>query len=253
MKVAVITPYHNEPLEWLEAAHQSVLAQTYPATHFMIADGNARPEIDGWENVQHIKLPIGHNDYGNFPRAVGSMSAINQGFDGVMYLDGDNWYYPNHVETLVTLQRESGAHLCSSNRMFHRLDGSPMGICPFSDGFQFFDVNCMFFSHDARGLVQEWYKMGPILAFLSDRYFAWLGRTRNIPRAFADVPTVAYRTSCFGDYGMFGEKAPDDPRIKDGKGFQTAMKWWREQGGPDVRMKAVRPSVRIPPPGEVPA
>jgi hypothetical protein len=35
---AVITPYHREPLEWLERCHQSCLNQAHAVRHVMVAD-----------------------------------------------------------------------------------------------------------------------------------------------------------------------------------------------------------------------
>jgi glycosyltransferase involved in cell wall biosynthesis len=100
MKVAVVTPYYREPIEKLRRCHDSVMAQTRACTHFMVADGFARDEIDDWD-VQHIRLPLGHADFGNTPRCLGALSALNQGFDGFAYLDADNWYHPEHAESLV--------------------------------------------------------------------------------------------------------------------------------------------------------
>jgi glycosyltransferase involved in cell wall biosynthesis len=33
-RIAVVTPYYKEPLEWLRQCHDSVLAQEVPADHF---------------------------------------------------------------------------------------------------------------------------------------------------------------------------------------------------------------------------
>ena len=97
LRVAVITPYYRESLEMLQFCHDSVRTQTYPCTHFLVADGHARPEISGWA-VQHLILPQAHGDDGNTPRCLGSLSAMKQGFDVITYLDADNWYYPNHID-----------------------------------------------------------------------------------------------------------------------------------------------------------
>ena len=45
LRVAVITPYYREPLTMLRQCHDSVRTQTYPCTHFLIADGHPQEEI----------------------------------------------------------------------------------------------------------------------------------------------------------------------------------------------------------------
>jgi len=42
LTVAVVAPYHSEDLAMLRRCHQSVLAQTYPCRHIMVADGLPR-------------------------------------------------------------------------------------------------------------------------------------------------------------------------------------------------------------------
>ena len=108
MKVAVITPYFNTPLEWLHKCHKSVKAQTYPCTHFIVADGKPYDAIDSWD-AQHIKLPVNISDYGDTPRGVGSVAAIGQRFDAIAYLDADNWYDPEHIDTLMELHKKTGS------------------------------------------------------------------------------------------------------------------------------------------------
>src|SRR5436189_944226 len=107
-RIVVITPYYKEPLAMLRECHESVLRQNPRPHHMMIADGFPRPEIDEWD-VGHVRLPIAHGDNGNTPRSVGSVLARVQRFDFVAYLDADNWYHPQHVETLVHAHQTTGA------------------------------------------------------------------------------------------------------------------------------------------------
>ncbi|MDP9413866.1 MAG: hypothetical protein M3Q08_07205 [Pseudomonadota bacterium] len=73
MKVAVVTPYYREPLETLERCHESVRRQPHSCTHFMVADGHPRAEVNSWPDVQHFALPVSHGDYGNTPRSIGGV------------------------------------------------------------------------------------------------------------------------------------------------------------------------------------
>src|SRR5271166_697694 len=102
LKVAVVTPYHREPTEWLAQCIAGVAAQTYPCTHILVADGFPRPDLVP-PAAQHIQLPRAHADNGNTPRAIGSISAIGEGFDAIAYLDADNWHEPGFIEAMVKL------------------------------------------------------------------------------------------------------------------------------------------------------
>jgi glycosyltransferase involved in cell wall biosynthesis len=98
MKIAVITPYYKESIEFLRQCHKSVINQDISTdhclTHFFIADGFPNEEVMKW-NIKHITLPQAHSDNGNTPRGIGSILADVEGYDFIAYLDADNWFYPN--------------------------------------------------------------------------------------------------------------------------------------------------------------
>ena len=58
LRAAVITPYHAEPLEVLRNCYESVLSQSVPCTHFMVADG--RPRVI-WQSTVARRIPCAHN------------------------------------------------------------------------------------------------------------------------------------------------------------------------------------------------
>jgi GT2 family glycosyltransferase len=105
--VTVITPTIGSPKLW--DAIESVKAQTYACKHLIVLDG---PDVksdrlpwphDGYEHCQIVKTPentgktggnfYGHRIYAAYPHLLNS--------DYILFLDEDNWYEPNHVETLV--------------------------------------------------------------------------------------------------------------------------------------------------------
>ena len=168
LRVAVVTPYCGEPLETLLHCHESVRGQSYPCTHFLVADGHPRAEVSGWA-AEHVILPKAHKDVGNTPRAVGSLSAMNQGYDAVAYLDADNWYYPGHVEAMVNLCQRTGAAVCTAGRSIHRLDGSLMYVDAHeSDGQKHVDTSCLFLTRAAFRVLPVWAMMPPQLAPAGD-------------------------------------------------------------------------------------
>ena len=104
MKAAVITPYYKEDISVLRRCHLSVLDQEVNCRHFMVADGFPNDSVSSWD-CEHIILPSSHADNGNSPRAIGSISAMNQGYQLLLMLDADNWFCANHVSEALRVPR----------------------------------------------------------------------------------------------------------------------------------------------------
>ena len=157
-RVAVITPYYKEPLALLEQCHQSVLAQTEPCLHVLVADGHPRKGINRWD-ADHVRLPRSHGDIGSTPRLIGCYHAIGLGVEAVAFLDADNWYGPDHIAAAITAMDQTDAAFVSTGRTLCRLDGSVMGLCPLSHPDRFIDTNAMLFGRAAFPLLQQWVLM----------------------------------------------------------------------------------------------
>lgn len=208
MKIAVVTPYYKEPEAELRQCHESVLAQTVDCTHFMVADGFPQAALDGWD-VRHVKLPVAHGDAGDCARGVGAMAAIGEGFDAIAFLDADNWYEPQHLETMLSLYEETLADVCIARRKLHRVDGSLLYEDNSSDGEKFVDTNCYFITRPAFGVLSLWVTMPHDLWGVGDRVFFAALKRRGYSRALASEPTVAYRTRWSIHYTKVGETPPD--------------------------------------------
>lgn len=206
-KVAVITPYYKTRIEWLRECHKSVKAQTYPCTHFIVADGHPYDEIDSWD-AQHIKLPVNISDYGDTPRGVGSVMAMSQEFDAIAYLDADNWFYAEHIKTLVDLHKKTKAAVITSARNLHRLDGSLLGKCFEVDGENFVDTSCLLLTREAFIIIPVWWSMLPQYHCIDDRVIWAHIKARKLSRKHIDKSTVAYRTAFANHYRHFGEIPP---------------------------------------------
>lgn len=234
LKVAVITPYWRTPIGWLRQCHESVRQQTYPCTHILVADGTPEAEIDSWD-AQHVRLPNCHADNGDTPRAIGSLEAIGQGFDAIAYLDSDNWFQPDHIESLVHLHRETDAAVCFSGRLLCRLDGSVMGYCNDTDGETFVDTSAMLFTRKAFFLAPQWGLIHPRLHPICDRVMMMWIRQHRVRRAFSRKKTLCFRTGYVGDYRSFGEEPPPGAD-KSADKLLAALKFLRDFGGPDLRL-----------------
>lgn len=116
--VTVITPTIASPK--LIDAVQSVAAQTYEhVTHLIVLDGGRYRDkfyditIDNpllFDNKLKVKISMtpentgadgfyGHRIYAGYPHLINS--------DYIFFLDEDNWYKPNHVETLVEVLKDN--------------------------------------------------------------------------------------------------------------------------------------------------
>lgn len=192
--IAVITPYHQEPLEVLEQCHRSVMAQEPAADHFMVADGLPNPQVARW-NVKHVVLPVAHGYGGSVPRGIGAMLAEAEGYEFVTFLDADNWYHPGHLASLVDLHRRTGAPVCSCFRTYHQPDGTPIDTTEEAeDKLVHIDTSCMLVHRSAFSVLPVWVQLPKDAHMLCDRIFVAALRHRRFGIASTRQRTVAYRS-----------------------------------------------------------
>ncbi len=236
MKVAVITPYHLESDEVLRQCHRSVLSQSLSVedscTHIVVADGHPGKLFDN-ETARHITLPHCHNDNGNTPRSIGSLYAINQGFDAIAYLDADNWYQPNHIASLINAQQQHGSLVCASARSFHRADGSEMHIREATDGHSHLDTSCLFLTQDAFRLCNVWAMMPKFLSPICDRIFFYALSQAQFEIAYTGQKTLAFRSQYASHYRGIGEPPPEGAK---GDVFSEPVARWHALSDTHRRM-----------------
>lgn len=115
--ITIITPTTGNP--HLAKAVQSVENQTYENIQYLVViDGNKRfintsevLETIDCKRYETIVLPkaTGYDQY-NGHRIYGAMTYIAEG-EFLCFLDEDNWYEPNHIESLVeTLHEKTWAY-----------------------------------------------------------------------------------------------------------------------------------------------
>ena len=208
MKVAAITPYHTEPVDVLRRAHDSVMAQSHACTHYMVADGHARSEIEEWD-LRHIRLPAEHCNNGNTPRAIGSLDAVGAGFDVIAFLDADNWFEADHIESLLSLHQETGAGLLTSGRVIHAIDGSvllPNGEQ--GDGTDTADTSTMLFTRPAFSALTLWGTMPNELGPNCDRFVFKGAQALGCSHRHRAAPTVHFTSRYGPHYRAAGQDVP---------------------------------------------
>jgi len=226
-RVAVVTPYYQERREWLERCIDSVRAQDYPTTHYMIADGFPQDWIDA-TGVHHVRLGQGHADFGNTPRAIGGMLAVSEGFDAICFLDADNWYAPNHVSTCLNTVANSTEELdyVIALRHFVRNDGTVIPMPNSEDDTAgHIDTNCYFLLRGAFHTIPRWSLMPKPLAVICDRIYRVILEHDNLRRTRAAAATVNYLCTWRGPYEAIGETPPDF--AKSWVDPTNYLQWWQ--------------------------
>jgi len=209
MRIAVVTPFFKPRLDWLQQCHASVRAQTHTCIHILISDGAGPNPVAGFQG-QFIELQHNHSDYGDTPRAVGSISALAQGFDAVAYLDADCWYEEGHIASLVELQARTSAAVCTSARKLYDYRDNFLEICPRSDGQAFADTNCLMVWRPASHLYAQWAYIPPEYHLIDDRYIFQQILKQKISRAHTGVASACYRTKLPGVFKRLGLPIPPE-------------------------------------------
>lgn len=243
MRIAVITPYYKEADQVLEQCHRSVLDQTIACDHFLIADGFPNPIVEGL-HARKFELPDAHGHGGNLPRVLGSISAFNQGYEAVAFLDADNWYKPDHLERLVDLHDRTGAAVCTASRTMHRLDGSYMFDDDKSDGRSHVDTSCFFLTRSALPVIARWASLPRELGAICDTIYWSSIRSGKLSHAHESTRTVCFRTTYAADYHRLSEPLPAGAKLLEDtnkpfywfKSLSAEDRWriWKDLGWPTM-------------------
>ncbi|WP_443091774.1 glycosyltransferase family 2 protein [Basfia succiniciproducens] len=126
--VAVVTSTIGR--ESLERAIRSVHTQTYPCRHYVFVDGeqfhsSAKAILDKYPHVIALYLPMNTGANGWFNSYINAAAPFLVKEDILCFLDDDNTYRPNHIQTIVDcFNAESNLDFAYSLRNFVRPDGA---------------------------------------------------------------------------------------------------------------------------------
>ena len=204
---AVITPYYKEDLGIIERCHKSCLTQTHKVNHFIVADGYPNNSIDSWD-ANHIILPKSHDDYGNTPRGIGAMSAMNLGFNVIFFLDADNWFEKDHVESILGMKTEMPSlDIVASYRNFVLPEGIIVEPDSVDHEKRHIDTSCMCFFETSFFLLPFWVTMTKEVSCISDRLMFKRFKDNNLKIGFTEQKTLNYKTN----HKIHYERAGIDP------------------------------------------
>lgn len=187
-RYCVVTPYHQESQDVIARCLRSVGEQTVAVDHVVVADGHAQDWVDG-QPVRHIKLDRAHGDYGNAACGIGAMLAVAEGYDAIAFLDADNWYDANHIETCLAAAKtgDKPADIVAAQRRFVRPDGSIMPLTPVDKPLgDKVDTNCFFLLPLAYYTLNKWCTMPRELSQHGDELFYHFCKSEQL--TFAPLP-----------------------------------------------------------------
>jgi hypothetical protein len=210
-RFCVITPYFKERRDLIEHCIESVARQIVKVDHILVADGFPQNWLDS-VSIRHIKLDRSHSDYGNCARGIAAMMAVAEKYDGIAFLDADNWIDDDHISTCLGAANEhpSAAYVIAQ-RHFVRPDGSVMAsVTPADVPYaEHVDTNCYLFLPPSFHLLHYWCTIPQELSTHGDMLFRYV-LTRYIPLAPAITSkrTVKYLCMFGGIYLQIGEEPP---------------------------------------------
>jgi glycosyltransferase involved in cell wall biosynthesis len=153
----VITPTTGK--ESVNQAMESVALQTIPVEHLIVEDGKlSNMHIFETEMRKKITLPENVGANGWYGHRVYAAMPLMVNADYILFLDEDNWFEPNHVETMInkikskdliwsySLRRicnEAGEYICDD-------DCESLGRYPtvYDHTINFVDTNCYCFKRE---------------------------------------------------------------------------------------------------------
>lgn len=210
---AVITPYHKESIELLERCHLSCMDQegAWLLRHVMVADGHPRTELEKWD-IDHIILPHCHGDNGNTPRCIGAISAINQGYWPILFLDADNFFKPWHLNAVAALKKNNpSADVLAMGRECILPDGTLIpGVLEEDLNQQHIDTSCYVFYPSAFRVLSLWGMMPTYLGPICDRVIREAIKHHNLVVAGTHVPSVVFTAHYSWGYEALNRPVPND-------------------------------------------
>ncbi len=176
MRIAVVTSTIGRPT--IKRTIQSVQDQTRKATHYVFIHGadysdKATPHLAPDTVAIHLPHNNGGNGYGMAP--VFALAPFVVDADIIFYLDDDNWYEPDHIESLASMIEKHDLGWAYSLRKIVDNDGEwicddnceSLGCQPNATGHFLVDNSCYAVRTDvARKYSHAWY-----VPVISDRNF----------------------------------------------------------------------------------
>jgi len=190
----------------------------------MIADGPATCMCTSeFDVARHVVLGQPQNDYGNTPRGIGALLAVSEGADAVTFLDADNLYDSDHIETCIaTAKKAPGVDFIVARRRLVLPDGTPVPG-PDEPIDKHVDTSCFFLLPGAYHIIPQQVLQPKQLCTVSDRLF--LAALEGLRAIATDKITVTYTSKWKVHYEAAGVEPPPD--AQGTIYMDKLMGWWR--------------------------
>jgi glycosyltransferase involved in cell wall biosynthesis len=228
-RVFVITPTYKTPEAWLKRCIESVKAQTIgKVMHIIINDGDPdfrHPDYFPGDVLQQPR----HNNYGDTPRWVGVECATQRDATVIAFLDADNWYEPDHLETALATAIDQMASVVATKRSLFTLDEQKIAECPDCGTQRFTDTSAMVFTHLSFSVLQHWRNMQSWQHAIADRII-WHKAIQSTPAvAYTRRATLNYRCTHKIFYDRYGLPVPDG--VKTSMQVENSLAIWEQTYG----------------------
>lgn len=162
-RAIVITPCIGKNIDELLQCINSVKKQTIPVRHLLV--------VDGYNNYEKVSKIITNKDFSYVDICVVPYNTGSEGFYGhrimaafshlhdfefTLFLDEDNWFEPDHVETLIDKIDKNGWKFAHSLRQIYTKEGEyvcvdeceSLGLIESVDGYHLVDTSSYCFKTD---------------------------------------------------------------------------------------------------------
>ncbi len=219
-RIAIVTPYWQEPRAVLENCLASVAAQSVACDHLLVADGAAQDWLDG-AGVRHLRLDRNHADHGNVARAMGALLAAGEGYDAIAFLDADNRIDPDHVALCLAAagEQDSAPDVVVARRRIELPCGTPVTV---SEEPGLIDTNCLFLLPGAYPVIARWALIPGPLAAIGDRVFHAALVSAGCRMVHTARASVTYVSRWVVHYAASGSAVPADAQSLD---FDSIAGW----------------------------
>ena len=188
--VAVVTATTGR--ETLKQTIDSVANQTVACNHYVFVDGCEVPFEQG--TAKFISLPVKTGGNGMMNGGIVAASAFLVQEDLICWLDDDNWFEPDHIETLLAAKGEKP--YAYSLRKLVEDSGDFFDFDDFESLGQhsgFIDLNCYLMDRQlAVQIAPLWYRTTGSL-MVGDRFVYECLKQNNLPFGESGKYTVNYR------------------------------------------------------------
>lgn len=222
--VAIITCTTGR--DTLQQAIDSVHAQTHPCGHYVFFNGPPPPDLlVNLSGIYPIHLPKNTGGNGIMNGGVCAAAAYLVTEDYLCFLDDDNWFDPEHVESLVKAAKAKDAPYAYSLRKLINPDGS-FWMDDYSEATGHYgglaDVNCYLLHRKlALGIAHLWHQTDGS-QMVGDRYVWAALQQNNIAWAATWKHTVNYRVPARWRHSIFLGNIQRRAQFPDGQPWETA-------------------------------